>query len=82
VLPRACPNPRDVGAGLGFRDADGTDAPAHPESGGQIGLHLIDAFSSQLEAEAEQGRIETESGPAFRIVLRFSIRRSGDADDA
>jgi two-component sensor histidine kinase len=62
--------------------SDGTDAPAHPESGGQIGLHLIDAFSSQLEAEAEQGRIETESGPAFRIVLRFSIRRSGDADDA
>lgn len=62
--------------------SDAPDASADADRGGQIGLHLIDAFSSQLEAEAEQGRVETEAGPSFRVSLRFLGRRTGDAGDA
>jgi two-component sensor histidine kinase len=61
---------------------DAPDACEDADRGGQIGLHLIDAFSSQLEAETEQGRVETEAGPSFRVSLRFLGRRTGDAGDA
>ena len=54
---------------------DGAAAPG----GGRIGLHLIHAFGNQLEAEAEQGRIDTAAGPCFRVALRFPVSRTGDA---
>lgn len=63
-----------------FSTAAGAQREA--DRGGQIGLRLIDAFSSQLEAEGEQGRIETTSGPSFRVALRFNGSRSRDAEDA
>ncbi|MFO7759741.1 MAG: histidine kinase dimerization/phosphoacceptor domain -containing protein [Roseovarius sp.] len=56
--------------------------PKDVPKGGQIGLHLIRAFTSQLEAEAEEGPVETEAGPSFRVALRFSGRRTAGAGDA
>ncbi len=58
------------------------DDPEDSPKGGQIGRHLIHAFSSQLEAQAEQGRVETEAGPSFRVALRFRGRRTGEAGAA
>lgn len=48
----------------------------------QIGLHLVQAFSDQLEATVDQGRVDTDAGASFRIVLHFPIDRPGAGDDA
>ena len=57
-------------------------APVEPGEGadGQLGHRLIHAFSTQLDTEAEQGPIETDDGPAFRVALRFRGARGGAAE--
>ncbi len=52
-------------------------APVDTPQDRGIGLHLIEAFSAQLEATAEKGMIDGPTGPAFRMALSFPIDRTG-----
>lgn len=59
-----------------------TPAQTYAGGDGRLGHHLIRAFSAQLNTEAEQGPIETETGPAFRVALRFRGARAATEDTA
>lgn len=62
--------------------ASGTIQDTSDTNSTSLGADLIEAFAVQLEGELEQGEVQTDAGPVWRLRLRFIPQTFRDLPDS